>query len=151
MKILGVAEIFLIALIALRSSSVIESESITEEANKSIEVGSLSPPDQRVLSQIKVEEDSDKMRKPQPKVKRQKKNPGTDHKVMLVAHIDKIIKEFGLDQNIDKQKVKTYFRGLEKNIYKGLSRSLRKNRKYDADYNKVINRYNKVAEKYNIK
>ena len=101
--------------------------------------------EERKLSQIRIEEEPKKVTK-----KRRLNQKGDTHAVFL-TNIDKMISEFGLDQKLDKSKIKGYFKNLEGRIYKNLKRSLFKQKEYMASYSNVIAQYKKLSEKYNIK
>jgi hypothetical protein len=122
-----------------------------KNGNDSTGTGLLESADEpeRNLAQILVEEEKAVKTKAAHSIK-EKKKPANKN-VIYLKRIDGMIKDFGLDQKLEKKKVKAYFRKLESKIYNSLKRSLYKQRKYMQSYEGVIRHYKDVAEKLNIK
>ncbi len=106
----------------------------------------------RQLEQIKVEE----IAKPKSKVKKTATKKSRKTKIAakqnpVIRKIDRLIKMFGLDHDLDKKKINAYFNGLEKKIYRNLKQSLSKQKDYLTGYDEVLKDYEVIAQKYGIK
>ena len=148
--------IFIAVLAALTfSSTPLEGQTLeTRQAEEPVAatVNQFPATPSRKLEQIKVEE----IGQPKPKakkaqVKKSRKVKLATNQNPVIRKIDRLIKTFGLDQDLDKQKVNQYFRGLEKKIYRNLKQSLDKQKDYLKGYDELLKDYAIVAAKYEIK
>lgn len=96
---------------------------------------------ERNLSQIKVSENSQK--KP-PKIL----NKEIDLHSMFLKNVDDLIKNYGINKKIDKQKIDGYFDGLGDKLFNNMKKKFLSDKKYKKRYNKINGVYKRLKEEY---
>lgn len=114
----------------------------------------LTPIDQvkvnpRKLSQIKVVEESKSV--PQKPIKVKKRRLKLKPQVKFFRKLDQLISKYGLEKELDSQKLNRYFRGLGKRVFRQLRDRMIRPARLEEPFRSSVIEYKRVAEKYGIK
>ncbi len=74
----------------------------------------------------------------------------TDLHDTFLKNVDDLIKEFGINRDMDKDKLNHYFKDLEDQLFENMKDKVMSDKKYTKMYANVMGSYKKMQKKYSL-